>query len=296
MKKVLLLGGNGFVGKNIVDLFSNREDMKFYFTSRNNKLVLTNEIFFDLETESTWSNLVEIKPDIIINAIGYGVIKSQIELEKMYKINYVSIINLTHFLKEKISDSIHWIQIGTAFEYDLEAKKITETTTCTPKSHYGMSKFLASNFFIQTQILPFTIVRPFAMFGAHEDLSKFIPSLILAQATSIAINLSSGTQYRDYFYVKDLIWFLLEIINSPSRFLNQIINVGSNQPIQLKELANLLASKIPNFSKKNWNWDIIPQRSNENLIFHNNSNRAFDLGFQLTPLGEALTQTIKSYS
>ena len=41
-------------------------------------------------------------------------------------------------------------------------------------------------------------------FILFEDESKIIPYLILSQKNKVAIDLSSGTQRRDYFFVEDL--------------------------------------------------------------------------------------------
>ena len=40
LKKVLLLGGNGFVGSNIVDYFQVLPDIDFYFTSRKKSILI----------------------------------------------------------------------------------------------------------------------------------------------------------------------------------------------------------------------------------------------------------------
>ena len=63
MKKILVLGGHGFMGKNIQDLFRNTEYEMFY-ESRRTGLDLNNY-------EVTLSKFKEINPDIIIHAAAH---------------------------------------------------------------------------------------------------------------------------------------------------------------------------------------------------------------------------------
>ena len=293
MQKILILGSTGFVGKNIIELFKSQKHITTFGTTRDLSLVSESNIYFDIENQDSWENISQIKPDIIINSSGYDVVKEEKELEKMYNINYLKIQQFIKFLELK-APSVFWLQIGTAFEYDLEAGKIDEQTPCTPLSHYGISKFLLSHFFLNKTQLRFSIIRPFAMFGAGESDSKIIPLLINAQLKKQTIQLSSGEQIRDYFFVGDLAAFLLklttQIENIPS-----VMSVGSNQPISLLELSNKLSTQIEGFDVQYWGWNAIAQRQDESKAFYNGSTVAFDYGMTITPLEKALALTYIFY-
>ena len=293
MQKVLILGSTGFVGKNIIELFKSQQDLMTFGTSRDLNAISDRVIYFDIENQDTWENIIQIKPDVIINSSGYGVVKEEKELEKMYNINYLKIQQLIRFIEAKASD-VFWLQIGTAFEYDLEAEKIDEQTPCIPLSHYGISKFLLSHWLLNKAKLRFSIIRPFAMFGAGESESKIIPLLINAQLRKETIKLSSGEQVRDYFFVGDLAAFLLKLTtqkeNTPS-----VMSVGSNQPISLLELAHKLSAQIKEFDAQYWGWNAIAQRQDESKAFYNGSDIAFHYGMNITPLEEALKRTYIFY-
>ena len=136
------------------------------------------------------------------------------------------------------------------------------------------------------------------MFGAFEDESKFFPMLLSAQKNQKIIKLSSGFQKRDYFFVNDLGRFIVHIIKSSKlkNIENQIINIGSGKPQSLRELSNTLKTQIPNFNSNFWNWGAIEQREDESDIFYNASEKAFNLGFELTPLEKGFEETYKYYS
>lgn len=295
MKKisVVVLGANGFVGKNIVDLLQNDALISLFTTSRSTS---SGELFFDLLKEDSWENIIKIQPDILIDASGYGVIKNQTDLGQLYQVNYLQKRAFVDRLFRK-STSTFWIQIGTAFEYSLEAEALTENSLCFPRTHYGISKNLFSSYLTTSYQRNYCILRPFGMFGEREDLSKLFPLLILAQKNRQKIALSDGSQSRDYVYVKDLAHFILSSIRNGqlSTWENQVINVGSGKPKTIRMFSDILAKHIPDFDATLWDWGSVEQRTDENQIFYNASSRGFQHGFSCSDLDEAFQNTVNYY-
>mgnify|MGYP001806728111 CR=1 FL=1 len=193
MIKVLILGANGFVGKNIASVFHKEGKIELFRTSREPKYT---EVYFDLLQKASWSSIIDINPDFIIDASGYGVVKNQTDLDSLYKVNYLLKREFIDYIFQKLPN-VFWIQIGTAFEYSLEEEGLTEESGCFPKTHYGISKLLFSIYLKEVVKERFSIIRPFAMFGEGEDISKFFPMLIYAQKKGVKVDLSDGSQYRD---------------------------------------------------------------------------------------------------
>lgn len=293
MIKVLILGANGFVGKNICNVFHNERTITLFNTSRTPK---STELYFDLLQTSSWSSIIAINPDFIIDASGYGVVKNQTDLETLYKVNYLGKREFIDYVYRELPN-VFWIQVGTAFEYNLEEAGLTEESSCFPKTHYGISKLLFSSYLKEVLKERFIIIRPFGMFGEGEDISKFFPMLFNAQKNKIKVDLSDGSQYRDYFYVRDLGIFLLEMILNGNiyRAERQVINVGSGTPKTLRELSEVAAVHIPGHDPSLWNWGVIPQRFGESKKFYNASDKALQFGFKPTSLERAFQSTIHHY-
>ena len=191
----------------------------------------------------------------------------------------------------------YWIQIGTAFEYDLSGDAIDERTACLPKTHYGISKLMMSNF-LQSQAMKnnFTILRPFGMFGKYEDGSKFFPYLINAQKTKRTIDLSPGTQQRDYFYVKDLGIFIKDILlRKTYTQLPQVMNLGSREAISFRDYASILQDEIPAFDPALWNWGKVAFRKGESAMFYSASTIGSSFGFKVSPLKDGFKETADYY-
>ena len=84
---IIILGSTGFLGKNLKNYFKKNKINAFY-TNRFENKPNENEIYFDLAKKSSWENILNLKPNIIINCIAYGVVKDEIDLKTMYNINY----------------------------------------------------------------------------------------------------------------------------------------------------------------------------------------------------------------
>lgn len=292
--KVVILGADGFVGKNLfIDLTSLFEC--YGSTRRKEYLNLKNRFFFDIADTESWVEVIKIKPDCIINSIGYGVVKDQTSVADMLNVNYLETTRFYDYLSANLP-GVYLMHLGTAFEYDLNYSALPESSACVPKTYYGISKYMASNFLLNNKkINHYTIVRPFNMFGPYEDVSKIIPKLILAQLERKPVALSDGLQKRDYFFVKDLSSMLGLLIKNPSFRKNKVLNVGSGKPIQIKELANLLVPYLKNFNPDYWKWGNLSYREGESVSFYNGSEMAFNYGLQLTDINEAMEITVKYY-
>lgn len=294
MRKVLLIGSTGFVGRHLAEALVTGTEL--YVTTRQPQRATTNTIYFDFGVPESWADVVALAPDVIINSAGYGVVKEETDVDKIYDINYRLPSRLVAYLQSQ-GLAPFWVQIGTAFEYDLGEQQLHEGSSCVPLTHYGISKYLCSHFLLSDKNqLPFLILRPFAMYGPYESASKLVPYLLTAQKTKQAIALSTGEQERDYFYVKDLARFVAgPVLQNLAGVQGRILNLGSGRPQSLRGLAAKLSIHIPDFEATLWQWGKIPQRENENPIFYNVSTQANTFNFQLTPPADAYRETVLYY-
>jgi nucleoside-diphosphate-sugar epimerase len=293
--KVVILGSTGFAGKNIAECLSDTLTVIKASRSFNNS-TNENEIYFDLFNKESWGNIINVSPDVIINAAAYGVIKNETDNDIMYQTNYFYTSNLFDYVSAQKGKPF-WIQLGTAFEYDLSVNAITEQSPCLPRTHYGISKLMMSNYLLNKGgSKAFSIMRPFGMFGRYEDDSKFFPYLINAQKINTPVNLSPGTQKRDYIYVKDLGRFINTLITGNKlKELPGVINIGRSEAISFLGYASALESVLPGFEPGLWKWGQINFRADESLSFYSASQIAAGMGFTNTPLPEAFRETASYY-
>jgi len=290
---IIILGSTGFLGNNLKVILKNKNINAFY-TFRTGDQKNEEDIYFDLTNKDTWVNILNLNPSIIINCIAYGVVKDEIDLKKMYDINYFLIREFYLYINNK---NIFWLQIGTAFEYDLTKIEIDEKTPCLPNTHYGISKLLMSNYFLNNYSTNnFIVLRPFGMFGPFESSSKIFPMLINAQIHKIEINLSPGTQLRDYVFINDVVNFIITIINnSQKKVYPNLINVGSNNYLSFLEYADILKNEIYDFNPSYWNWNSLKFREDDFHKFYSKSRLCYEYGFKLSSLRTSFKETYIYY-
>lgn len=290
---IAILGASGFVGSNVAEVLA----AEFHCIKASRNAVddpSTNSYHFDCCDRNSWQWLAVLKPDAIINCIGYGVVKEEQDARQLFAVNYFESIRLYDFIAETLPET-YLIHTGTAFEYALEQQALTESSVCIPRTAYGASKLLASQYLLTgNSVKQFTVVRPFNMFGPYEHGSKIVPALIRAQLNSTPVPLSQGNQERDYFYVRDFSALLGKLIRLAEK--PRLLNAGSGTLTSIRSLAQQLQPLLHPFDAGNWQWGALPERSGEADAFYNASTLARSLGMPQTPLKKALEETINYYS
>ena len=169
-----------------------------------------------------------------------------------------------------------FIQIGSSLEYGNNKSPQKEFYKLRPSSSYSKAKAFASSYLINNfkkKLFPFVIIRPYQVFGTHQDLNRLIPVVITNCLKNKKFDCSNGNQLRDFLYIDDFIKFILEKIKS-DKIIGEIINVGSGKPRKIKNIINLIHSNIkkgkPQFGK-------IKLRRDENMITFPSIKKALKL-------------------
>ena len=123
-----------------------------------------------------------------------------------------------------------------------------ESYQCKPESTYGISKFLATQYFLNLYIknnFPVTILRLYQVYGPYQDLNRLIPIVINSCKSNMNFPCSNGKQSRDFLFIDDLIRAIALALNKKEAS-GKIINIGSGRPIKIKKIIK----KIRNYFKK----------------------------------------------
>lgn len=125
---------------------------------------------------------------------------------------------------------------------------ITEKHPVNPQSPYSATKaaadFLALSFF-ESFNLPVAVIRPFNTYGSRQSARAIIPTIITQIISGKKkINIGSTHPTRDLTYVKDTVNGFIKIAEL-DKSIGQVINIGNNFEISIKDLINLIA-KIMN--------------------------------------------------
>ena len=262
MKKILVTGGTGFIGSHLVE-----------FLIQKNYCVTA---FDRYNSENHWGWLENSKYKKDFNVI-LGDIRDYDSVNKAMK-GFDVVFHLAALIGIPYSYLSPMAYIKTNIEgtYNvLEASKnnkINQVIITSTSEVYGSAQFFpmseqhplkAQSPYAATKIAAdqlaisycksfdqnIKIIRPFNTFGPRQSARAIIPTII-SQIISknSSIKLGNITPTRDYTFVENLCEAYLEIAKVSS-LRGQIINVGSNFEISIKDLVNKLQKKL-NTKKK----------------------------------------------
>jgi dTDP-glucose 4,6-dehydratase len=318
MKSILVTGGLGFIGSNIITLL----------LSRNYKVVNIDKISYASKKNINYLNFGKnyffYKQDICNSLFVKKVLKKH---RVEYIINVAaethvdnSIFSPKEFIKSNIQGTfslleatrhvsnnkkrILFIQISTDEVYgDLKCKSASkEDDLILPSSPYSASKASADllvSAWSRTYGLNYIITRSCNNYGPLQHSEKLIPVILksLLEKKKIPIY-GNGKQFREWIYVQDNAEAIVKIIEKGS--VNQIYNIGSKNNCTNIELVK----KICNLYDKLTN-----NKNSQKLISYVNDRPGHDLRYALNAkkiynyirwksrfsLKEGLKKTIKWY-
>lgn len=239
MRKILIIGGTGFIGfhlaKKVLKL-----GWKVTSISRKKpkkKRILGKVIYKICDITNKKLLQKKIKPnfDYVVNLGGHV---DHSNKEKTYLSHYVGLKNLTDIFLTNYPKS--FIQIGTGGEYGKTKSPHKENNICKPISIYNKSKLLSSKLLLNlysTVGFPCTILRLYQAFGTHQDTNRLIPIVIHNCMHNRSFSCSDGSQFRDFIYIDDLVNIIIRCIRS-KKAKGEIFNVGTGKPRKIKNLIN----------------------------------------------------------
>lgn len=204
MKRVLVTGANGQLGKSIHRVASDYPELKFVFTDVV-ELDITNS-----DDVNAFFNSNKI--DYCINCAAYTAVdKAEKEVDKAYQLNAIAVKHLAEACKTSAALLIH---ISTDFVFDgTKRTPYTEEDTPNPLSVYGKSK-LKGEQYLQGILERHFIVRTSWLYSEYGN--NFVKTMLRLAETRDEISVVND-QIGSPTYAGDLASFLLQIIHANSK-------------------------------------------------------------------------------
>jgi len=212
---ILVTGGAGFIGANLVDeLVRNEWGSVHILVAPNTNLwrlqnlldsIIVHEI--DLADFDAVNTLVTaITPQLIFHLASYGGMPQQSDQKTVCRVNFDGTVNLLNACKE-VGFSC-FINTGSSSEYGMKQTAMREDMMLEPISDYAVAKAAATNYCLKEALfnkLPIYTIRPFAVYGDYEMPTRLVPTIVVNTLRNTPINLSSPHCVRDFIYVKDMV-------------------------------------------------------------------------------------------
>lgn len=266
MESLFLIGGSGFIGKNLVEYFANKYEVTVV-----DKFIDDNFFKNHPEVRTIKMDLVEgqisegfATPDYIINLASIVTAERDFSLfDGLISSNLKVLLNLYERFKDDEKLKL-FIQFGSSEEYGSEGSPFVETSREEPNSPYALVKQLTVNTALMLHAnygFPSMVVRPGNLFGKYQNKTKFIPYIISQLQEGKPINVTPCEQKRDFIYASDFAWCIGELIANYEKCVGQIVNVASGESISLKFIIETCKKVIGKDSEINYG--ALPYRENE---------------------------------
>ena len=242
-ENVLITGGSGFVGKNLVEYLqaSKKSDYHLFFPFHK-ELEL-------LDTEAVRKYVEHNNIQLIVHCANCGGSR---------KTNYDEDKNDVIYQNEKmffnlvntLNGSRRMIFLGSGAEYDrcFYNPKMKEEyfDQHIPQDEYGFSKYVCSKYIeLDGRIIN---LRLFGVFGKYEDYTfRFVSNAIVKSLLHLPITIKQNV-YFDYLYVNDLVK-IIEYFLLNNQVNHCVYNVTPGKAIDLLTIANIINAIADNKTK-----------------------------------------------
>ena len=253
-QKILITGGSGTLGYNILKRLANDERYHVVAPVRNINSdavrTLSGKVQFiehDLSDAIHTAQIFErVSPAVIVHCAASGLRPPRGSWFDLMQFNVVSTMRLFQ-MNCRLDHPSHFIYLSTGLVYREQGRPLTEEDPIETLHPYGASK-AASDLMLQAASAEFkrelTILRPFAFTGLHDGGKRLFPLILEAAAEGRRLGLTAGTQIRDFCSVNDIAVAVIQVIEREQKPLIEKFNLGSGLSLPLRSVIENVCEEL----------------------------------------------------
>ena len=292
MKNIIVTGGLGFIGSNLIELLLKKKfsvinvdkvtySSSFYNTSQFKK----NYLFYkcDINNKKKLSYILKKHNPIgIFNLAAETHVDRSIDDPKSFiNSNIVGVFNLLECFKEYShkNKKARLIHISTDEVYgDILSGRSNEKHPYKPSSPYAASKAASDHLvysYVRTFKIPAIITNCSNNYGPKQHPEKLIPKLIYNILNNRSLPIyGNGLNSREWIYVVDHCEALLKVFNKG--IIGEFYNIGSNKNLNNIQICKSLLKISKNLTKEETvaKINFIKDRPGHDFRYALNSNKA----------------------
>jgi len=244
MKKVLLTGATGLIGKYAIEPLLNLGFEVFAVSSKTPPSTQgINWVKADLFDSGKIKEIFEqIQPEYLLHLAWDTTVGSYLESDLNIDWLDASLDLLEQF---KINGGKRAVFAGTCFEYDFQDLPLNEfTSKINPISIYAKCKNSLNEqarLFSKENDISYAWGRIFYVYGENEQDARLFPYIINNLKQDKEVVISSGELIKDYMFAGDIASAFAKILDSE---VTGNINICSGEPIKIKDIVTLIAKKL----------------------------------------------------
>lgn len=247
--KVLITGGNGFIGSHLADVLMERGyevtllDIEY---TRNTEHLECEKILGDVCDPKILVNVTEGR-DVVIHLASVSRVEwGQRDPEKCIRVNVLGTLNA---IKASLKNESKLVYVSSREVYgEPQNLPVKEDDPKKPISVYGVSKLTAellSKTYALTSDLKYTILRYSNVYGSPRDLPERVtPRFMRAALSGQPLTVYGGDQILEFNFIDDVIQGTVAVVekavDGDPFVINDDFNLVSGSSTSISELAKII--------------------------------------------------------
>ncbi len=252
--RVLVTGGAGFIGSNLVDELLEQgvfvRVLDNFSTGKHENLPAESEQLEVVDGDVANAALVDQCTqgvDAIVHLAAVASVQASVdEPVATHKTNFDGTLNVLEAARQNQVERIIYAS-SAAIYGDTEVLPVVESTVKKPMTPYAADKLAGEyylDFYHRQFGLKYCAFRFFNIYGPRQDPNSPYSGVISIFTSRISQNkpitiYGDGEQTRDFVFVKDLVKILTAAINKPDLSAH-VVNVGAGKPTSLNEMIQAI--------------------------------------------------------
>jgi nucleoside-diphosphate-sugar epimerase len=265
--RAVVLGASGFIGRWVARKLE-ESGAETHLVVRDSAGWRGRVFEADLAQPDALGEIFEkVRPAIIFNLAGYGVDPSERDADLSERLNALlpmAICDAAARWKDCGWVGQHVIHAGSALEYGTASGDLHEDGPALPTTVYGQTKLQGTLHIAKCAKglgLRTITARLFTVYGPGEHRGRLLPSLTNAASASKPLELTAGTQLRDFTYVEDVADGLLRLGLAHAE-PGEVVNLATGRLTTVRSFTETAAG-ILGMPMENLKFGAIPTRSEE---------------------------------
>ena len=255
--RILLTGGSGFIGKNVIEFFNDKKEYVVIAPSS-----------FELNCISEKEVCNYLRNNHIDIVLNFALYHTRIDKNKDESLILQNNLHIYYNFAKHNNLYKKMIYLGSGAEYNkyypiIDIKETDLIDREIPTDNYGMMKYIINQDIEKSSNIYNLIL--FGLYGKYEDYkTRFISSNICRALLNHDLSIRKNT-YFSYLYISDFLNILLQMINKDLKFHSY--NIVPTEKIDLLTLANIIRKRI------NINLDIVIKNNELDNEYTGNNDR-----------------------
>mgnify|MGYP006078243037 FL=1 len=254
-EKILVTGGAGFLGSNLVERLVNEGKEVFVFDNgfrvgfeNLNKLKNFTMIKGDITNLDDWKKIPQ-NVDYVFHLAAINGTKYFYEIpEKVLEVNVKGIMNFCEWLKNSNVKRFFFASSSEVYGYPKkfptpETENLEIPNPKNPRFSYSSSKMIGETLsinFAKKLNIDYTIGRFHNIYGPHMGFEHVMPEFIRKCVKNEEFTIQGdGLESRSFCYISDAIDALMIFLNNDESS-NEIFNIGNEEECTINDLIKLL--------------------------------------------------------